>query len=72
MLGVSEQEVALGNAGNNNVYDDYYFKQGTTGMDNRLSVKPGSNYYFQEETKGKFKVIFAQVFPSYKGSIQIF
>lgn len=54
MLGVSEQEVALGNAGNNNVYDDYYFKQGTTGMDNRLSVKPGSNYYFQEEMKGKF------------------
>lgn len=54
MLGVSDQEVALGNAGNNKVYDDYYFKQGTTGMDNRLSVKPGSNYYFQEETKGKF------------------
>ena len=54
MLGVSEQEVALGNAGNNKVYDDYYFKQGTTGLDNRLSVKPGSNYYFQEEMKGKF------------------
>ena len=54
MLGVSEQEVALGNAGNNKVYDDYYFKQGTTGMDNRLSVTPGSNYYFQEEMKGKF------------------
>lgn len=54
MLGVSDQEVALGNAGNNKVYDDYYYKQGTTGLDNRISVKPGSNYYFQEEIKGKF------------------
>lgn len=54
LLKVSDQEVALGTAGNNKVYDDYYYKQGTTGLDNRISVKPGSNYYFQEEIKGKF------------------
>lgn len=54
MVAASNEEVTLGSAGNNNVYDDYYYKQGTTGLDNRLSVKPGSNYYFQEETKGKF------------------
>ena len=54
LLKVSDQEVALGTAGNNKVYDDYYYKQGTTGLDNRISVKPGSNYYFQEEIKSKF------------------
>lgn len=50
---VNDTEFPLGNAGNNGVYDDFYFKRATS-SEGRLVVVPGSNYYQDEETKGKF------------------
>lgn len=49
---VNDTEYPIGNAGNNGVYDDFYFKRKM--VDDRLEIIPGSNYYQDEETKGKF------------------
>lgn len=51
---ISDETVTLGNAGNNGVYDDYYFKKKLVGAGQRLQVTAGSNYYYQEEVKGEF------------------
>lgn len=51
---IGEETVSLGNAGNNGVYDDYYFKKKVTGAGQRLQISAGSNYYYQEEVKGEF------------------
>lgn len=51
---IGEETVSLGNAGNNGVYDDYYFKKKVTGAGQRLQISVGSNYYYQEEVKGEF------------------
>lgn len=50
---INDTEFPVGNAGNNGVYDDFYFKR-SVDRDDRLVVIPGSNYYQDEETKGKF------------------
>lgn len=50
----SDEEIALGNAGNNAVYDDYYFKSDNKGFGSRIQAKPGSNYYRGEEQNGIF------------------
>lgn len=50
---INDTEFPIGNAGNNGVYDDFYFKR-SVDTDGRLVVIPGSNYYQDEETKGKF------------------
>lgn len=50
---ISNESYELGNAGNNGVYNDYYFKRETTST-GRLVIKAGSNYYEDEVTKGKF------------------
>lgn len=51
---LDSQESTLGNPGNNNVYDPYYFKKRLVGTKQRLEITPGSNYYYQEEIKGNF------------------
>ena len=51
---ISDNEITLGNSGNNNVYEDYYYKTDNKGYGSRLRVNPGSNYYTQEEKKGEF------------------
>lgn len=50
---ISNEEYELGNAGNNSVYEDYYFKKNMTST-GRITITPGSNYYADEVTKGKF------------------
>lgn len=47
-------EVALGNAGNNGVYDDYYFKTTPQTRIKHMTVSAGSNYYYDEESNGLF------------------
>lgn len=51
---LDSQESTLGNPGNNNVYDSYYFKKKLVGAKQKLEITPGSNYYYQEEIKGNF------------------
>lgn len=51
---MSDETVTLGNAGNNGVYDDYYFKKKLVGASQKLQITAGSNYYYQEEVKGEF------------------
>lgn len=51
---LDSQESTLGNPGNNNVYDSYYFKKKLVGSKQKLEITPGSNYYYQEEIKGSF------------------
>lgn len=51
---IGDETVTLGNAGNNGVYDDYYFKKKLVGAGQKLQVTAGSNYYYQEEAKGEF------------------
>lgn len=50
---VGNTDYSLGNAGNNGVYDDYYFKKSES-SNGKLQIKAGSNYYMDEPTKGKF------------------
>lgn len=54
MLSISDKDISLNNAGNNNVYDDYYYKVKNQVGRNRMQIIPGSNYYPQEEKKGEF------------------
>lgn len=51
---MNDETVTLGNAGNNGVYDDYYFKKKLVGASQKLQITAGSNYYYQEEVKGEF------------------
>lgn len=51
---IGDETVTLGNAGNNGVYDDYYFKKKLVGAGQKLQITAGSNYYYQEEVKGQF------------------
>lgn len=51
---LDSSESTLGNPGNNDVYDSYYFKKKLVGSKQRLEITPGSNYYYQEEIKGNF------------------
>lgn len=53
-MAIDDETVTLGNAGNNGVYDDYYFKKKLVGAGQKLQVTAGSNYYYQEEVKGEF------------------
>lgn len=54
ILSISDEDIRLNNAGNNSVYDDYYYKVKDSIGRTRMQIIPGSNYYPQEEKKGEF------------------
>jgi hypothetical protein len=45
ILSISDEDIRLNNAGNNSVYDDYYYKVKDSIGRTRMQIIPGSNYY---------------------------
>jgi hypothetical protein len=58
IVGISNEDISLGNNGNNGVYDDYYYTVKKpnmySGKKSHIKVTPGSNFYYQEENNGEF------------------